>query len=134
MTRLVPADFAVPAPLRTDQFVFEVLGPEHNARDHAAWTQSVEHIRTTPGFAGREWPPDSMTLPENLLDLQWHQREYDERASFAFAVLSAGSGEYLGCVYFYPPRSTDFDVDVVLPGMQGCSRTLALSARRSLLV
>ncbi len=92
--------------------MFEVLGPEHNERDHPAWTQSIEHIRTTAGFAGRRWPADSMTLCQNLKDLQWHHEQYSERASFAYAVLTASDGAYVGCVYCYPPRTDEFDVDV----------------------
>jgi hypothetical protein len=42
--------------LRTAEFVFEVVWPEHDERDHAARTSSVEHIRSTPGIAGRPWP------------------------------------------------------------------------------
>lgn len=111
-TRLLPPNHPVPPPLRTADFACEVLGPEHNERDHPAWTQSIDHIRATPGFAGRQWPPDSMTLSQNLQDLQWHRQEYAERASFAYAVLAAGDGAYVGCVYFYPPRTDEFDVDV----------------------
>ncbi len=111
-TRLLPPNHPVPPPLRTSEFVFEVLGPEHNARDHAAWTPSVEHIRNTPGFAGRQWPPDEMTLSRNLQDLQWHAQQYSEQVTFTYAVLSASDGAYVGCVYLYPPRTDEFDVDV----------------------
>jgi RimJ/RimL family protein N-acetyltransferase len=112
MTRLLPPGCTVPPPLRTAEFVFEVLGPEHNERDHLAWTQSIEHIRSTPGFASRQWPPDGMTLSQNLRDLEWHREEYTRRASFAYAVLAASDGAYVGCVYFSPPTRAEFDVDV----------------------
>jgi hypothetical protein len=51
--RFVPDDFTVPAGLRTDTFALEPLGVRHNDLDYAAWTSSIEHIRHTPGFAGR---------------------------------------------------------------------------------
>ncbi len=47
----VPADFDPPTSLVTDQFRLEPLGPQHNRADHAAWTSSIEHIRSTPGYA-----------------------------------------------------------------------------------
>ena len=51
----VPADFAVPDGLTTEEFRLEPLGPQHNARDYAAWSSSIEHILATPGFDSR-WP------------------------------------------------------------------------------
>ncbi|UJW29792.1 hypothetical protein L3Q67_31775 [Saccharothrix sp. AJ9571] len=35
---------------------FEPLGPQHNRADHAAWTSSIEHIRSTPGYPDGDWP------------------------------------------------------------------------------
>ena len=48
--RFVPADFDPPTSLRTDRFRLEPLGPQHNESDLAAWTSSIEHIRSTPGY------------------------------------------------------------------------------------
>ena len=45
----VPHDFDPPAGLVTPDFVLEPLGPQHNERDYAAWTSSMEHILATPG-------------------------------------------------------------------------------------
>ena len=50
------------------EFRLEPLGPEHNAADYAAWTASIGHMQTTPGFAGTGWP-HPMSLAENLRDL-----------------------------------------------------------------
>ena len=111
-TRLLPPNHPVPPPLRTSVFVFEVLGPEHNERDHAAWTQSVEHLRNTPGFAGRQLATDEMTLSRNLQDLQWHGQQYSDQVTFTYAVLSASDGAYVGCVHLDPPGTDEFDVDV----------------------
>jgi hypothetical protein len=111
-TALVPADFAVPAGLRTELFVLEPLGPEHNEADHAAWTQSIQHIRQTPGFAGRTWPVDSMSLEQNAADLAMHARDFAGRSGFTYTVLDPASGDVIGCVYIYPPRRDGYDVDV----------------------
>lgn len=109
---LVPEDFVVPPPPRTALFTFQVLGPQHNARDHRAWTGSIEHIRSTPGFAGRHWPRAIESLDQNLASLERHQHDFAQRRGFSYAVLDASDGAYLGCVYFYPPRTPGFDVDV----------------------
>jgi RimJ/RimL family protein N-acetyltransferase len=109
---LVPDGFVLPPPLTTAEFRLEPLGPQHNGPDHAAWTTSIDHIRATPGFAGRDWPSEPMSSAENEADLRRHAADFAQRTGFAYAVLAAPSGEYVGCIYFYPPRSAEFDVDV----------------------
>jgi hypothetical protein len=54
---IVPPDFEPPTSLVTEQFVLEPLGPQYNEADHAAWTSSIEHIRSTPGYGDGSWPP-----------------------------------------------------------------------------
>jgi hypothetical protein len=89
------------------------LGPEHNAADHAAWSASIDHIRATPGFHGREWPPvDGMSLEENLADLERHARDFAERAGFTYTVLAPDGDDVLGCVYIYPARDERHDAAV----------------------
>jgi len=109
---LVPADFPVPAGLKTELFVFEPLGVRHNASDLAAWTSSIDHIKATPGFADRDWPQRPMSLAENAADLARHAQDFAMRTGFAYTVLDPADGEVLGCVYFYPPRRPGYDVDV----------------------
>lgn len=73
------------------------LGPEHNERDHAAWSSSIDHIRATPGFAERSWP-HPMSLAENLADLEAHARDFAERKGFTYTVLDPATNDVLGCV------------------------------------
>ena len=102
----VPADFAVPDGLTAGEFRLEPLGPQHNAADYAAWTASTAHILGTPGFAGWGWPHE-MSSADNLRDLQRHAQDFAERRGFTYTVLSAGTGEVIGCVYIYPPSGND---------------------------
>ena len=105
----VPADFAVPDELASDQgFRLAPLGPQHNESDYAAWTGSIDHIRATPGFAGRSWP-HPMSLEDNLRDLERHAQDFAERRGFTYTVLDAGSGEVIGCVYIYPLKNREPD-------------------------
>ncbi|RSN41979.1 twin-arginine translocation pathway signal protein [Amycolatopsis sp. WAC 04197] len=109
----VPAGFVPPTVLVTDEFRLEPLGPEHNPADHAAWTSSIEHIRSTPGYPDGDWPPsDGMTLDENLADLRRHAEDFARRRGFTFTVLSPADGDVIGCVYLYPTASEDWDVTV----------------------
>jgi len=107
----VPAGFDPPTALVTDRFRLEPLGPEHNESDHAAWTSSIEHIRSTPGFVGSEWPPvDGMSLEDNLGDLRRHADDFVERTGFTFTVLDPADDHVIGCLYLYPSKSDDWDV------------------------
>jgi hypothetical protein len=99
----VPVDFAVPDGLTAEQFRLEPLGPQHNDADYAAWTPSIGHIKATPGFDGTGWPYQ-MSLADNLRDLERHAQDFAERRGFTYTVLSAGTGDVIGCVYIYPPR------------------------------
>jgi hypothetical protein len=109
---LVPEGFAVPAGFRSELLVLEPLGVQHNVADYAAWTSSIEHIKATPGFAGRTWPKP-MSLEENAADLVKHAQDFADRTGFTYTVLDPASGDVIGCVYFYPPRRSDYDVDVL---------------------
>lgn len=108
----VPADFEPPTSLVTDRFRLEPLGPEHNEADHAAWSSSIEHVRATPGYPDGDWPPrDGMSLDENLADLRRHAADFAARKGFTFTVLDPADGDVIGCVYLYPTRSPDHDVE-----------------------
>jgi len=110
----VPADFAVPRELVAPPFRLEPLGPQHNAADYAAWTSSIEHIRATPGFAGRDWPDPAMSPDDNLGDLVKHAADFAERSGFTYTVIEIASGEIIGCVYiYYPRRDEDRDARVL---------------------
>lgn len=97
----VPPGFEPPPHLATDRFVLEPLGPAYNEADYEAWSSSVEHIRSTPGFEGRSWP-SPLSLAENRIDLELHARHFADRTGFTYTVLDAVGGEVVGCVYIYP--------------------------------
>ena len=105
----VPAEFAVPESLVTQLFRLEALRPEHNERDYAAWTSSVEHIHSSPGFESSRWPHE-MSLAENLADLEGHARDFANRTGFTYSVLEGD--DVIGCVYVYPDREGNHDASV----------------------
>ncbi len=79
--------FEPPRGLATDLFTLEPLGPEHNERDHAAWSSSIEHILASPGYGPDSSWPHEMSLDENLADLDRHARDFAERSGFTYSVL-----------------------------------------------
>ena len=107
----VPTDFDPPTGFTAGESRLEPLGPEHNERDYAAWTSSMEHIRRSPGFAEGNWPHE-MSLDENRSDLERHARDFVDRTGFTFTVLDA-SDDVIGCVYVYPARDGVHDAKVL---------------------
>ncbi|KRE92812.1 hypothetical protein ASG76_15200 [Nocardioides sp. Soil774] len=87
-----PTGFVPPTRLVTAEFRLEPLGPQHNDSDLAAWSSSVEHIRSTPGYPDGSWPPVAgMTSSENLADLGRHAADFEARRGFTFTVLEPSS-------------------------------------------
>lgn len=107
----VAATFAPPLPPRTETFWLEPLGPQHNEADYAAWTSSVEHIHSTPGFECKQWP-HPMTLAENEGDLLMHADHFERQLGFTYTVRSTADDDVIGCVYIYPSKDPSMDVSV----------------------
>ena len=55
-----------------------------------------------------------MTLRQNLIDLGWHEKEFQNRSSFAFTVVTIDESKGLGCVYFYPTKKVGYDAEIFL--------------------
>lgn len=109
----VPDGFEPPTELEGERFRLEPLGPQHNASDLGAWASSIDHIRSTRGFPSGDWPPlEGMSTEDNLADLVRHAADFEARKGFTFTVLDPGTGEVIGCVYVYPSKSPDHDVQV----------------------
>jgi hypothetical protein len=107
----VPTGFEPPTSFEGDRFRLEPLGPQHNEADRAAWTSSIAHIRSTPGFPDGSWPPlDGMTLERNLEDLRRHAADFAARTGFTFTVLDPVSDDVIGCLYLYPSPPPDTGV------------------------
>ena len=113
MTEFVPASFDPPIRLVHQAFRLRPLGPKHNASDYAAWSSSIDHIRSTPGFEGWSWPRP-MTLDENRRDLIRHADDFATRAGFTYTVLAPDhdAATVIGCVYIYPSKRAGYDADV----------------------
>ncbi|CAN7508432.1 hypothetical protein LJR231_003620 [Phyllobacterium sp. LjRoot231] len=98
---IVPSSFVPPVEFEGPGFRLEPLGPQHNLSDHRAWSSSIAHILSTPGFS--DWPPlEGMTLEANLADLEQHARDFADRTGFTYTVLEGS--QVIGCVYIYPSK------------------------------
>jgi len=104
----VPDGFEPPLGLDCDAFRLEPLGPEHNERDHAAWSSSIDHILASPGFGPESSWPHAMTLEANLADLVRHADDFAARKGFTYTVRDPAE-DVVGCVYVYPARDEVHD-------------------------
>lgn len=107
----VPVGFEPPARLDAELLRLEPLGPEHNERDYAAWSSSIDHILASPGYGQDSSWPRPMSLEENLVDLERHARDFVDRTGFTYTVLDPDD-DVIGCVYLYPAGDDVHDVDV----------------------
>lgn len=89
-------------------FHLKSLSIIENERDYSAIMESVANIRSA---APQLTWPQGLTLEKNLVDLAWHQKEFEARRSFAW-IIEDGSGEYLGCAYVYPSIDGSRSADV----------------------
>lgn len=104
----VSPDFEVPETLETDRFRLRMLTVNDVVKDFEAVTTSKAHLQKV--WDG-EWP-EGLTLEQNLIDLGWHQKEFQRRRSFAYTVVTPDESRVVGCVYIYPTRKGDYDAEV----------------------
>ena len=109
----VPTDFRVPEKLETDRFRLRMLTVDDVVMDYDAVMTSVDHLRSVFG-PNSGWPSPEMTLKQDLIDLGWHQKEFQVRRSFAYTVMNLSESQCLGCVYISPTRKQGYDAEVYL--------------------
>jgi hypothetical protein len=109
----VPEDFQVPEKLETDRFRLRMLTVNDVVKDYDAVMTSVEHLRGVFGPQST-WPKPELTLEQDLIDLGWHQKEFQRRRSFAYTVMNLPESECLGCVYIVPTGKRGYDAEVYL--------------------
>lgn len=109
----VPVDFKVPEKLETEQFRLRMLTARDVVIDYDAVMTSIEHLQGIFGPRSK-WPSKSLTFEQDLIDLSWHQKEFQRRTSFAYTVVSLDESICLGCMYIFPPTKKGFDCEVYM--------------------
>jgi hypothetical protein len=107
----VPTDFTVPDKLETNEFRLRMLTINDVVKDYDAVMTSVDHLKTI-------WPdgtwPEGLTFEQDLIDLGWHQKEFQRRRSFAYTVVTPSESQVTGCVYINPTSKRGYDAVVYL--------------------
>jgi hypothetical protein len=103
---LLPPDSPVPTGLQMPRFTLRMLSIHDLVKDFDAVMSSREQLWVR--FAAPwGWPRADLSLEQDLIDLAWHQKEFQRRTSFAYAAMSPDGARVLGCVYIEPPVVRD---------------------------
>jgi hypothetical protein len=108
----VEREFEIPLQLETGEFRIRMLGVNDVVKDYDAVMSSAEYVGDV--FGPNSGWPDGLTLEQNLIDLGWHQSEFQRRRSFAYTVVSLDETKVVGCVYINPTRKRGYDAQVYL--------------------
>ena len=111
MSSFIPSEFIVPEKLETEEFRLRMLSIDDVDKDFEAVTSSTDHLSKV--WPETEWPK-GFTLRQNLIDLGWHEKEFQNRTSFAFTMVTLDESKVLGCVYFFPSRKAGYDAEIFM--------------------
>lgn len=89
-----------PTGLEHERFRLRMLTVRDVDADFEAINERVDPDGTFKGARG-------LTKEQNLIDLGWHQKEFQLRRSFAYTVVAPDELRVLGCFYLYPDDEAD---------------------------
>jgi len=111
MTKFAPDTVTIPTGIETTDFKIRMLTINDLVKDYDAVMSSVGHLTGVFG-PDHTWPAD-LTLEQDLVDLGWHQKEFERRSSFAYTVMSPDESSCLGCAYVDPSEKRGYDAMVI---------------------
>ncbi len=114
MKKLVARDFEVPQQLETDRLRLRMLKVSDVVKDYDAVMSSAEHLLETKPFGPNQKWPTGLTFEQNLIDLGWHQKEFQMKSSFAYTVMNLDESQCLGCIYIEASSKPNYEAMVFL--------------------
>ena len=108
----IPIGFKVPHSLQNEHFRIRMLTVNDVVKDYDAVMSSIEHLNEM--YPSSTWPSKGLTFEQNLIDLGWHQKEFQNRSSFAYTVVSLDESQVIGALYINPTAKGDYDVSVTM--------------------
>lgn len=108
----VPPGFVPPARYEHQRFLLRMLTIHDAEKDYEAVMSSRKYLHEC--FGEENGWPEGLTLEQNMIDLGWHQKEFQLRRSFAYTVMTPDDTRCLGCVYVDPSDHPDEDARVTL--------------------
>ena len=114
-------DRAIPTTHTLGDFTLKALSVSDLERDFSAVMESAADIKAA--HPGSSWP-DGLTKEKNLIDLAWHQREFEARRSFAW-VIENSDGSYIELSPEKVMLHSQCDLQIEAPG-----RSLLIKANK----
>ena len=81
----VPSDFTVPTLYENDYFRIRTLTVNDVVKDYDAVMSSLDHLQGVFG-PNSTWPSSDLSFEQDLIDLGWHQKEFQIRSTFAYTL------------------------------------------------
>jgi len=108
----VPTDFNVPETLQNEHFRIRMLTVNDVVKDYDAVMSSIKHLKEM--YPISSWPSKDLTFEQDLIDLGWHQKEFQNRTSFAYTVVSLDESQVIGSLYINPIAKGDYDAKITM--------------------
>jgi hypothetical protein len=106
----LPSGFVAPTELAYEDIRARAISRADLQDDVRGINSSIEIIQRTRGGG---WPTEAVSEEFDYVDLVWHELEFREGYSFAYAVYGVDD-RYLGCCYLYPMgRRTELTEDLL---------------------
>jgi hypothetical protein len=112
-SNFVAPNFNFPEKLETEDFRIKKLSLIDADKEYEAIMRSIDHIRRTSP-PGSEWPNDNMTREEHKLEIEWHLKEFKEKRSFAYSIVTPDESRVLGGIYIYPSKNKAYDASIII--------------------
>lgn len=109
----VPADFKVPTVFENKHFRIRTLTVNDVVKDYDAVMSSLDHLQGVFG-PNSNWPSADLSFEQDLIDLGWHQKEFQMRSSFAYTVVTLDEKRVIGCIYIFPTGKGDFNASITM--------------------
>ena len=113
MKKFVPDSVIIPSGIETKDFRIRILTINDVVKDYDAVMSSIDHLKGVFGPSS-SWPSADLTIEQDLIDLGWHQKEFQTGSAFAYTVISLDESRCLGCVYVDPSEKAGYDAKVTL--------------------
>jgi len=85
-------------------FLIRPITIDDNENDYFAVMDNLD------GNGNPKYP--NHTLKQNLIDLGYHQKEMQKKASFTYSIRDSDDRTCIGCLYIYPCDNSDYDVEI----------------------
>jgi hypothetical protein len=106
-----PVAGPIPAGFETPRLRVRPLTIHDVVKDYDAVMSSRRELQGL--FPGSDWPRADLSLEQDLIDLAWHQKEFQIGSSYTYTVVSLDETQVLGCLYLFPPSLPEHEADVL---------------------